>query len=147
MTVQDVCGFPTDAGFFDESSIAPRPLPGGEAVLAEYQLHPQYCGVLIYFSQFTTEHARDASRVATPSDRWEIRINGVPRSPYLALTHIVNPWGMHGFPLHLRLDAGCRIQFAVTNIGNAAPGAGERVGGRIVGRYWYNEVYGGAVAG
>ena len=38
--------------FFDESSIKEAPSIGKEVVLASYQLHRNYCGVLMYFAQF-----------------------------------------------------------------------------------------------
>ena len=68
-----ICGIPLDAEYFDVSGFVgnggvvekfdskdfglqpPGPLPrrGEQVVLASFQLHPQYCGVLTYFSQYT----------------------------------------------------------------------------------------------
>ena len=64
-----ICGIPLDAEYFDVSGFVgeeeipadpelqllhPRtPTRGEQKVLASFQLHPQYCGVLTYFSQYT----------------------------------------------------------------------------------------------
>ena len=39
---------------------------GQENVLARYELHRNYCGMLLYFAQFTDRYARDATKVQTP---------------------------------------------------------------------------------
>lgn len=163
MTVCHVCGIPADAGFFDESRISPVPAEvGDEVVLVRYELHQSYCGMLVYFAQYTNAYARDPSRVETPDLQWEIRINGYPRDPYLAFNRIINPWGLHGFPMNLRLEEGSLLEFVVRRIDppttaaaatvgrpvGAGSGTGRlrvaHVGGRLVGRYWYNTIYGGA---
>jgi hypothetical protein len=146
-----VCGIPTDAGFFDSSSIADAPTePGQEVVLARYQLHRNYCGVLHYFAQFTDSHARDAAEVETPTLQWQIRCNGQPRDPYLTFDRIINPWGLSGFPIALRLEEGCLLEFVVRFSGVTAPpgtilsiASPAKVGGRLLGRYWYNPEFGG----
>jgi hypothetical protein len=94
-----VCGIPSDAGFFDESSVADPPR--------------------------------------------QIRCDGQPRDPYLTFNRIINPWGLSGFPLSLRLDAGCIIEFVVRRTGSDPNDALAKIGGRILGRYWYNAAYGG----
>lgn len=139
-----VCGIPVDAGFFDDSSIVEAPAPGQEAVLARFGLHPNYCGTLLYFAQFTDAYAQDPTRVTTPGYRWQVRAGGQPRDPYLTFEHIMNPWGLSGFPVHLRLEEGCTVELAVRNVGAAPEEALQRVGGRILGRYWYDTRYGGA---
>jgi hypothetical protein len=136
------CGIPADAGVFDDSSIRAAPAPGKEEVLARYQLHRNYCGVLLYFAQFTDKYANDPKEVATPGYEWELRCNGRPRDPYLRFEHIVNPWGLSGFPIHLRLEEECLLELAVLNAGDN--GRLGLVGGRILGRYWYNADFGGA---
>jgi hypothetical protein len=142
MKICDVCGIPSDASFFDESSIKDAPIPGEEAILARYLLHRNYCGVLMNFAQFT-----DPSHVDTPGFRWQIRCDGQPRDPYLGFEHIVNPWGQPGGPVHLRLEEGCLLELVVRNVG--APGQPTliKVGGRMLGRYWYNTAYGGVPDG
>ena len=147
-----VCGIPADAGFFDSSSIADPPTePGQEVVLARYELHRNYCGVLHYFAQFTDAYAADPTQVETPDLRWQIRCNGQPRDPYLTFDRIINPWGLSGFPIHLRLEEGCLVEFVVQFAGlggpivllsSTAPPV-LKVGGRLLGRYWYNREYGG----
>lgn len=139
-----ICGIPWDAGFFDESSIQDAPQSGEEIVLARYRLHRNYCGTLLYFAQFTDVHARRPAEVRTPGYQWQIRCNGQPRDPYLTFEHIINPWGLSGFPIALRLEEGCTVELAVRNVGATGRDALKLVGGRILGRYWYNTVYGGA---
>lgn len=146
MTVADAvcptCSIPVDAGFFDSSRITPAPrLPGEEVVLASYELHSNYCGILLYFSQFTDAFAADPSLVETDGFQWQIRCNGQPRYPYLTFDRIINPWGMAGFPIHLRLEEGCLVELVIRRVGTATP-AISKVGGRLLGRYWYNPAYG-----
>lgn len=143
MSICDVCGIPIDASFFDESSIQVAPLPGEELVLARYQLHRNYCGVLMSFSQFTNQYALDNSKVKTSGYQWQIRCNGQPRDPYLTFGHIINPWGYGGFPVQLRLEEGCLVELVIRNVNATESDVLQQVGGRITGRYWYNTIYGG----
>lgn len=151
MNTCQICGIPQDAGFFDESNIyqignnggKEKSLePGQEIVLAEYQLHRNYCGVLMYFAQFTDQYAVDPINVDTPGYQWQIRCDGQPRDPYLTFEHIINPWGLSGFPVALRLEEGCLLEFAIRNISDDKKTL-QKVGGRILGRTWYNTAYGG----
>jgi hypothetical protein len=144
------CGVPWDAGYFDESRVidlAAQPLNvGQELVLARYQLHRNYCGVLMSFAQFTDAYGRDNSQVLTPGYQWQVRVNGLPRDPYLTLDHILNPWGQAGMSVHLRLEEGGLVELALRRIGplGAPPFLPiQSVGGRITGRYWYNTDFGG----
>jgi hypothetical protein len=149
MNVCHICGIPWDAGFFDESNVfeldpagksGPALNPGQELVLARYELHRNYCGMLLYFAQFTDK----LPKVKTPGYQWQIRCNGQPRDPYLTFDHIINPWGLSGFPVYLRLEEGCVLEFVVRNVGASGDDVLTVVGGRILGRYWYNTIYGGA---
>lgn len=147
------CGIPSDASFFDESKIIalkkPDPRdpqnelsilnPGQELVLASYQLHRNYCGVLMSFAQFTDLSVGNAPQFTTPGYQWQIRCNGQPRDPYLTFDHIINPWGYGGVPVQLRLEEGCLVELVIRNVGGDSL---KQVGGRITGRYWYNTVYG-----
>lgn len=146
MNVCHVCGIPLDASVFDRSRIAKAPDPGEEVVLATYELHRNYCGALLYFAQFVEPRDGGASdNVVTPGYRWAIRIDGHPRQPYEGFEHVVNPWGLSGFPIHLRLDPGSLVEMVVSN--NASRGTApdlSRVGGRLLGRYWYDTRFGGA---
>jgi hypothetical protein len=144
MNICHICGIPQDAGFFDESNIKPAPDSGKEIVLARYELHRNYCGLLMYFAQFTDRYAFDPREVETPGYQWQIRCNGQPRDPYLTFDHIINPWGLSGFPIYLRLEEGCTLEFAIRNLGSNQHKPLETVGGRILGRSWYNTIYGGA---
>jgi len=187
-----ICGIPADAGYFDESSIRCAPdVVGQEVLLARYELHRNHCGVLMYFAQFTDAYAADPTQVATPELEWQIRCSGVPRDPYLTFKRIVNPWGLSGFPIGLRLDEAAVVEFVVRGVelsGDGPEGRGvcprvngddgltlnttseprvesettilipnvdasgrggtpakrsQLVGGRILGRHWYNDMYGG----
>lgn len=144
MNVCHICSVPSDAGFFDESSIQDAPPAGEERTLARYELHRNYCGLLLYFAQFTDLFAADPGRVLTRGYRWQIRCDGQPRDPYLTFDRIINPWGISGFPLALRLEEGSTIEFAVRNTGVQPQDQLTTVGGRVLGRYWYDTNYGGA---
>jgi hypothetical protein len=144
MNICHTCGIPSDAGFFDASSIGEAPQQGQEVVLARYQLHRNYCGMLLYFAQFTDRYAGNPTEVDTPGYQWQIRCNGQPRDPYLTFAHIINPWGLSGFPVYLRLEEGCVLEFVVRNMGGNSQRTLTKVGGRLLGRYWYNTIYGGA---
>src|SRR5688572_5087789 len=145
-----VCGIPADASYFDDSSIARAPDNGRpEIVLAKYELHPNYCGELQYFAQFTDAYALTPVEVETPNLEWQIRSDGRPLAPWLTFRRIINPWGLSGFPIHVRLQEGCLTELVVRNVGSGivlfAPGdiPVTRVGGRLLGRYWYNTAFGG----
>lgn len=143
-TVCAICGIPMDSEHFDDSGVAAAPGIGGEVTLARFELPPQYCGVLEYFSQFTDEHAKDSSKIETPGLQWLILSNNRPLYPYLNLDRIVNPWGYGSFQVSIRLDDSATIEFVVRHVSNQAHDV-KKVGGRIVGRYWYNTVYGDVV--
>ncbi len=153
------CGLPRDYEHFDESGFADRPeQPGREVVLARFELRPQYCGLFENFSQFTNllgrkapcdQFGRDLSEVETPGLQWIISVNRRPLYPYLRLEHIVNPWGYGSFGVAIRLDENATVEFTVRNTGYTPDPADpereiKRVGGRIVGRFWYNPIYGDA---
>ena len=141
------CGIPWDAGYFDESRVVDltgQPLnTGEELVLARYQLHRNYCGVLMSFAQFTDVYGRDNSQLLTPGFLWQVRVNGLPRDPYLPLDHILNPWGQAGMPVNLRLEEGSLVEMAIRRVGPVGQTPILVVGGRITGRYWYNTDFGG----
>ena len=142
MSICEICGIPSDAGFFDQSSILPAPkIRGQEVVLARYELHRNYCGVLMSFTQFTDLAVGNSPQFRTPGYQWQVRCNGQPRDPYLTFGHIINPWGYGGFPVQLRLEEGCLVELVIRNVGGTNL---KEVGGRITGRYWYNTAYGGA---
>jgi hypothetical protein len=172
-----ICGIPLDAECFDVSGFVGKafrdedpadpfgkitglkqieelPRRGEQKVLAGFQLHPQYCGVLTYFAQFTDLHARDNSQIQTPGFEWLILQNGKPLFPYTRLELIVNPWGANCLPILVRLDENARIEFVLRNRsvndddlndsdGEAANYPIRVFAGRILGRYWYNESFGG----
>jgi hypothetical protein len=91
-----ICGIPLDAEYFDVSGfVRDEEIPGkGEhKVLASFQLHPQYCGVLTYFSQYTDKYAEDNAKIQKRGYEWLILQSGKPLYPYTRLDLIVNPWG------------------------------------------------------
>ena len=139
------CGIPVDSKYFDESSITGLPPSGREVVLARFELPPQYCGVLEYFAQFTNLLATNPGEIETDGVEWALLSNGRPLAPYLPFGRILNPWGFCSFQLSLRLDASSTTELVVRNRAYE-PEAGKpsiaRVGGRIVGRYWYDAAYG-----
>jgi hypothetical protein len=148
----------------DEGFGLPQPegLPprGEQRVLASFQLHPQYCGVLTYFSQYTDLYARDNAQILTPGFEWMILQNGKPVFPYTRLEMIVNPWGYNCLPVLVRLDENARVEFVIRNRGIKDDDLKERLlplpskpprypirtfAGRIMGRYWYNDSFGGRI--
>jgi hypothetical protein len=135
------CNIPLDARHFDES-LGPKavPAPGRELVLASFDLPPQYCGVLEYFSQFADSFAKDNSQVQTTNLQWLILANDRPLYPYLDVRWILNPWGYGSFPFSVRLDEGMSMQFVVRCLDSSTEV--KWVAGRIAGRYWYNPAYG-----
>jgi hypothetical protein len=165
-----ICGIPLDAEYFDVSGFVgdgeavdkfkgfglqpPDPLPrrGEQVVLASFQLHPQYCGVLTYFSQYTDLYTEDNRLILTPGFEWSILQNGKPVYPYTQLGLIVNPWGYNCLPVLVRLDENARVEFVLRNRSisddrftgtNSYPI--RAFAGRIMGRYWYNDSFGGRV--
>ncbi|MGH9219812.1 MAG: hypothetical protein ACRD1W_10955 [Vicinamibacterales bacterium] len=145
-----VCGIPADASYFDDSSIARAPNSNSrEVVLAKYELHPNYCGELQYFAQYTDAYALSPAAVETPDLEWQIRNDGQPLAPWLTFRRIINPWGLSGFPIHLRLKEGSLTELVVRFVGPdvvpllSGPLPVQQVGGRLLGRYWYNTNFGG----
>jgi hypothetical protein len=146
--VCQICGVPLDANYFDVADIKPAPQPGQEVELARFELHSQYCGALLYFVQYAEPVTAQSKEIfKTPGYEWVILCNSQPRAPYLPTRLILNPWGYNSFPIHLRLEEGCVVRFVVRKV---PPPAHEQdillsqVGGRLLGRYWYNLAYGGA---
>lgn len=138
------CNVPLDARHFDESGFDKVPDLGRETVLATFELPPQYCGVLEYFSQFSDAFAKDNSQVPTPNLQWLVLVNEHPLYPYLKIEWILNPWGYGSFPFRVRLDEGATVQLVVRHTDDQ-PGKTNivtQVGGRIAGKYWYNPAYG-----
>jgi hypothetical protein len=145
LNVCRICGVPADAGYFDAAGIKAAPENIGEEVeVARHELHPQYCGTLLYFMQYA-ELARTRRQVfsKTPGYEWAILCNNQPRDPYLPIDLILNPWGYNALPIHLRLEEGCTLRFVVRRTASTVPQKLAQVGGRLLGRTWYNTQYGG----
>jgi hypothetical protein len=144
------CGVPFDAQYFDVSNIFLKPSPGETAPLAEVRLPPQYCGVLEYFAQFTDAYAINNALIETPDVEWSILVDGSPLFPYLSLSHIVNPWGVGAPSVAVRLPEGATIKFIARGVSvdtnqPAPPIPIKKVGGRLLGRFWYNATSGDAI--
>ena len=141
------CGVPLDSQRFDESSIVAVPDVGGEVVLARFTLPPQYCGALQYVSQFTDLGARRPDEAETPGLEWTLLAAGRPLLPFAGLRLILNPWGFGSFESAVRLDEGADLAFVVRRTApeTGTSGPVTRVGGRIVGRYWYDRAFGEVV--
>jgi len=138
------CDAPNDSQYFDESSVVGAPRAGETITLAEFELPPQYCGILEYFAQFTDEYARDNSKIETPGIEWLILADGGPLFPYLTLKHIVNPWGNGAFPVTIRLQENTILRFVARGVSSDSTSTITRVGGRLLGRFWYNAAQGDA---
>ena len=92
--------------------------------------------------------ACDCNQIETPGIEWAILENNRPLYPYLGLRWILNPWGYGSFPIAIRLSENAVVEFVVRGIGSVAGGPRvAKVGGRIVGRFWYNPEYGHAASG
>ena len=141
------CGIPIDCQYFDRATIVPLPPVGGTALLARVELPPQYCGVLEFFCQYSDLFGRDRSEVLTPGLAWQLRANGQPLSPYHQLNLILNPWGCSSAPLAMRLPEGSTVELIARRTGETVASPGKQItliGGRLLGRYWYNAAYGSA---
>jgi hypothetical protein len=144
------CGIPLDSQYFDDSSVQPiSENQGEEVVLARFDLPPQYCGALQYFSQFTDAFGEKASKIATPDIEWRLLVNGHGLFPYMNLRRIINPWGEGCYPLNIRLDESSTLELVARRVADdgapqttTAVGPVTVVGGRIAGRFWYNASYG-----
>jgi hypothetical protein len=144
LNVCHICGTPQDAGYFDVASIKAAPPVGEEVELARYQLNPQYCGTLLYFMQYAEESTTKKQMLSnTPGYEWLILCNNQPRAPYLPTSLILNPWGYNSLPIHLRLEEGCTLRFIVRRVAATVSQELSQVGGRLLGRSWYNTIYGG----
>ena len=132
--------------FREFEPIADLPRRGEQKVLATFQLHVQYCGEITYFSQYTDLYARDNSQIQTPGFEWLIIQNGKPVFPYTRLERIINPWGYNCFPIFIRLDENAKVELVIRNRSvkdDQLPDYPIKAfAGRIMGRYWYNDVFG-----
>lgn len=132
------CGIPLDSECFDVSGFADAPPINSDPVLlAKFNLHHQYCGVLEFFSQYSDVFFRDPSQVETPGLLWLLQVNGRSLYPYVDVESILNPWGVGSFGIRLRLPEAARVEFFVRRTGNPALPV-RRVGARLSGRYWFN---------
>ena len=143
------CGIPLDSQYFDDSSVQEAPELGDEVVLARFELPAQYCGVIQYFSQFTDAFGADVTKIATPTIEWKLLVNNHALFPYINLRRIINPWGYGSYPVNIRLDEDSTVELVARGVndngllaGTPAVGPITVIGGRIIGRFWYNASYG-----
>lgn len=136
------CGVPLDSQYFDQAHITSVPAVGKAVVLARFELPRQYCGVLECFSQYTDLFSNDPTEIETPDLRWQLLANRQPLYPYNQLDLILNPWGYGSFPFSIRLPEGAVIEMVVQRVDSAATKQIKKVGGRLMGRYWYNNAFG-----
>lgn len=149
----DAFGAPLTAPFQDLDLSKPEALPrqGESTVLARFQLHSQYCGILTYFSQYTDLYFRDCTQILTPGFEWTIRQNGKPLFPYTRLEAILNPWGYNNYQVAIRLDENALVEFLLRNRGvrdewiDSGSYPIYAFGGRLMGRYWYNAAFGSRI--
>jgi hypothetical protein len=142
------CGIPLDSQRFDESFIDKIPDVGVETVLASFELPAQYCGSLEHVTQYTDLNLRRPEQVETPGLEWTLVVNGRALHPFSRLTRILNPWGFGSYRTDVRLDEGAHIELIVRRTADQTSRNRRLrvsdVGGRIVGRYWYNRAFGDA---
>ena len=69
------------------------------------------------FAQFTDAYGRDNAQALTPGYQWQVRVNDLPRDPYVNLDHILNPWGTTAMPVHLRLEESSVVELTIRNVG------------------------------
>lgn len=151
----DICGIPQDAEYFDTQGFLEGenlPHKGERAVLTSFQIHQQYCGVLETFIQFTDSFVCDNTKVHTPGLHWIILRNGQPLFPYNRIESVVNPWGYAYHTFLIRLDENSKLEFVIHNVdfdhflftdkNKVCEDSIGKIGGRLIGRYWYNEIYG-----
>jgi hypothetical protein len=144
------CGIPFDSQYFDESGVRKiADESGTEVVLARFELPAQYCGVLQYVSQFTDAFGGNFAVIATPTIEWKLLVNNHALFPYINLRHIVNPWGYGSYPVNLRLHEDSTIELVARRViddeslkDTTVVAPIKVVGGRLVGRFWYNASYG-----
>lgn len=153
------CGIPIDAGIFDDSSILniitegeAQPashraslVPGESLELARYELSPEHCGLLLAFAQYTDRYAAGPANLLTPGYEWEICCDDQPLAPWLRFDRIIQPWGLSGFPLAVRLQRESTLRFVIRNLGvdPADENWLRQVGGRVVGQYCFDHEHAG----
>src|SRR6476469_2064625 len=132
-----VCSVSMDAGYFDVASMQDAPGFGNnsgktEIEVARYELHPQYCGTLLYFMQYAEQSDPKRQVMSyTPGYQWVILCNDQPRAPYLPTELILNPWGANALRIELRLEEGCTLRFVVRKVASVEPQL-SKVGGRLL---------------
>jgi hypothetical protein len=138
------CGIPADSQYFDDSSISISPDLNQTVTLAQFELPAQYCGVLEHFSQFTDVQSSKHSEIETPGFRWQIRANKQPLFPYHDFSLVLNPWGYNSFPINIRLPQATELELVISRVavGGSKGQKIKLVGGRLQGRFWYNQAFG-----
>ena len=145
------CGLPRDYEHFDESGFASRQRRSSPAVRWCWRAsncRHNTAGCSKISPSLPTCSGAISPRSRRPACNGSSQSTNGPLYPYVRLEHIVNPWGYGSFGVSIRLDENATVEFVVRNLGHPPPDRPEteinRVGGRIVGRFWYNPAYGDA---
>lgn len=133
------CGTRFDAQHFDALGFVNAPAPGRRIVIARFELPSQFCGVLHGFQQLAS--VDDDELIETPGIEWQLRVNGRPLDPYLGFQAVLNRWGHEPPRLAIAVDEGHTIELAAQGIATD-PRGNVRLGGRLMGRYWFNDAHG-----
>ena len=141
----NICGAPLDADYFDVvqlSACACERRPGSRAGAPRAAFAVLRRAAL--FRPVRRAGRTDSRQVLseTPGYEWVILCNNQPRAPYLPTSLILSAWGLNAFPVNLRLEEGCVVRFVVRQ-GHASARRRRsitlsQVGGRLMGRSWYN---------
>ena len=149
--VCQICGVPVDAGYFDVASFKDAPVGmrarrgGAGALRAASRSTAAPCSI----SPSSRKTGSDARQVIsqTPGYEWIILCNNQPRAPYLPTSLILNPWGYNALPRSPAIGGRMRRQSSWSEKLLLPRGRAvtlSQVGGRLMGRSWYNTNYGGA---
>jgi hypothetical protein len=57
---------------------------------------------------------------------------------------LINLWGLSALPVYLWLEAGCTLELGVQRVGDDQNKTLTKDAGRLLGRSWYNTMYGRA---
>ena len=97
------------------------------------------------FPSSATCSAAIPAEVLTPGLLWQLRPTDSRSRPITSSTSILNPWGFGSYQLGMRLPEGAVLELIARRIGEVVASPGKQInliGGRLVGRYWYNVAYG-----
>ena len=141
------CGSAVDSLYFDVAGFAAVPERDGTVILVRQEIPRQYCAVLEGFQQFVPPELLPDGPVETRLIQWSIRANGRPLDPYTGFHALLNRWGEPWNRVAINLEEGTMLELVARFL--APPRTRDtslRVGGRLMGRYWFDDPYGTARA-